>query len=140
MNWHRFVVASVLLTSSALPFTATAANAGRAMVNAPRYVPVYESVTPVYLPAPRAIEETYEHRFELFNNSQQDITYLHLAPLSDPDEVVSYGGSRSLAHGRAWTVNLGGECDYSLMVEYEDGSQSFFESVNTCDYEGLQLR
>jgi hypothetical protein len=138
MNWHHLIVATVLLTSSALPFSATAANAGHAPRVSPRYVPVYDSVTPVYIPAPQSMD--YEHSFELFNNSQQDITYLHLAPLSDPDAVVSYGGRRSLGHGRAWTVDLGEDCDYSLMVEYEDGSQSFFENINTCDYEGLQLR
>ncbi len=134
MNWHRFVVASVLLTSSVLPVTAGAAQANRSRVTAaPRYEPV--TVAPVFVPL---VPQT--HSFELFNNTQQDVLYLHLAPLSNPDEVAIYGGTNNLSPGRAWRVNLDAECDYSVFVEYEDGSQSFYERVNTCDYRGIQLQ
>jgi hypothetical protein len=138
MNWHRFVVASVVLTSSVLPVTAGAASAdhSRATV-APFYERGYERVTtaPAFVPL-----VPQEHSFELFNNTQQDVLYLHLAPLSDPDQVAVYGGTRSLPPGRAWRVSLDDGCDYSVFVEYEDGSQSLYEQVNTCDYRGIQLQ
>lgn len=143
MNWHRFVVASVLLTSSVLPVTAGAASASRTRVTA---APLYDridrqiidpqiTVAPAFVPL-----VPQEHAFELFNSTQQDVLYLHLAPLSNPDDVAVYGGSRSLAPGRAWRVNLNDGCDYSVFVEYEDGSQTFYDQVNTCDYRGIQLQ
>ncbi|MFM7426351.1 MAG: hypothetical protein ACKO7W_15380 [Elainella sp.] len=134
MNWHRFLVASVLLTSSVLPMTAGAASANRARVTA---APLYNrvTVTPTFVPL-----VPQEHSFELFNNTQQDVLYLHLASLNDPDEVTVYGGTRSLSPGRAWRVDLNDGCDYSIFVEYEDGSQTFYDQVNTCDYRGIQLQ
>lgn len=92
-------------------------------------------VTPVVYPELRE-----EHEFELFNNSYRDILFLHLVPLSAPDEEMIFGGTRKLAPGRAWSVNLEHGCDYDLLVEYEDGEQNFYEAVNTCDYRGIQLR
>lgn len=91
-------------------------------------------VTPLVYP------ELREHQFELFNNSYRDILFLHLVPLNAPAEEMIFGGTRKLAPGRAWSVNLGHGCDYDLLVEYEDGEQSFYEAVNTCDHRGIQLR
>jgi hypothetical protein len=96
-----------------------------------RPVRVIPSVDPQFLE---------EHEFELFNNSYRDILFLHLIPLNSPEEEMVFGGTRRLIPGRAWRVNLNRGCLYSLLVEYEDGAQTFYEEVNTCDYHGLQLR
>lgn len=81
-----------------------------------------------------------DHQFELFNNSYRDILFLHLMPLDSFDQEMVFGGTRKLAPGRAWSVNLNHGCDYDLLVEYENGVQEFYEAVNTCDYRGIQLR
>ena len=130
MNLHRLFAVSVLFASSIL----SVAEAASAQVYAPPrvYPPNAESSVV------RTVSQT--HSFELFNNSQQDILYLHVSAESNPDDVAVYGGIRQLPPGRAWKVNLGRECSYSVMAEYEDGSQVSYDNVNTCDYRGIQLQ
>jgi hypothetical protein len=130
MNWYRLFTTSVLFTSAVLPI-AEAANAQ--VYAAPRFNPSDVQQTVV-----RDISDP--HSFELFNNSQQDILYLHIYTDSNPDDVAVYGGIRQLPPGRAWKVNLGRECSYNVMAEYEDGSQVSYDDVNTCDYRGIQLQ
>ncbi|MCU0526714.1 MAG: hypothetical protein MUF72_18045 [Elainella sp. Prado103] len=91
-------------------------------------------------PVVRSVIEAAEHEFELFNDSNQNIQLLHLFPSGDPDDVASYGGRRQLAPGRAWSVTLDEGCEYNILVEYADGSQNYYESVNTCAYDGIQIQ
>ncbi|WNZ24302.1 hypothetical protein HJG54_16515 [Leptolyngbya sp. NK1-12] len=97
-------------------------------------------VTPVVRPVAEAWIDPNDHNFELFNNSDRDILYLHLFPVSTPDDVAVLGGRRGLAPGRAWNVNLDRGCEYNLLVEFEDGAEDFYEGVDTCAYRGIQLR
>jgi hypothetical protein len=129
MNWHRFT-ASILFTSALLPVAATAASAQ--VYGAPRLYPSYPDTSVV-----RTVSRS--HAFELFNNSDQDILYLHLYTDANPSDAAVYGGIRQLPPGSAWKVNLSNECIYNVMAEYEDGSQVSYSGVNTCDYQGIQL-
>lgn len=157
MCWHHFSVASLILSSSIFPFISAS------QVSAQTRVPIaarcmsaitasgeqiWVSTSDMTFCSPPLAPVTMidlgvdpeEHEFELFNNSYRDISFLHLVPLAAPSAEVMYGGSRRLAPGRAWSVNLTHGCDYDVTVEYEDGAQDFYEAVNTCDYRGLQIR
>ena len=131
MDWRHLSAASILFTSSVLPMTSGVANAQ--VYAAPRVYPLDDQSVVV-----RSASQF--HAFELFNNSQQDILYLHIYTDSNPDYVAVYGGIRKLSPGYAWKVNLGRECTYNVMAEYEDGSQVAYEGIDTCDYRGIQLQ
>jgi hypothetical protein len=151
MYFHRFSATVLVFVGSLLPFVPIQVRAQEQpafnclRATADRRFWIAESatnscdhsvqVTPLVYPDFRE-----EHEFELFNNSYRDILFLHLIPLNAPDEEMVFGGTRKLAPGRAWNVNLSHGCTYSLLVEYEDGDQAFYEAVNTCDYGGIQLR
>ncbi|MBW4467421.1 MAG: hypothetical protein KME07_18500 [Pegethrix bostrychoides GSE-TBD4-15B] len=131
MNLRRLFAVSILFTSS-LPVFASAASAQ--VYGAPRFYP--SEVSRVNSQTP-----FQTHSFELFNNSWQDILYLHIYSDSNPDDIAVYGGIRQLPPGRAWKVNLlGRECIYNVAVEYENGSQSVYSDVNTCDYQGIEIQ
>lgn len=156
MNWHRimacssalftvavFPVATVELAAaqswrSTAPQCATVrvtATGEQVMVQNPEVCPT------LFAPSSSTVAvDPLDHSFELFNNSDQDIQYLHLSPVSNLDNVTIYGGSRMLAPGRAWSVTLNQGCDYNVLVEYEDGTQAFHERVDTCSYRGIQLQ
>ncbi len=158
MNWHRLTVAGAILTSMVFPI----ATMGEALAQSstlqcvmvtPRgeHILLSDSdacrnsaveVVPVAQPAPvvQAVVDPEDHNFELFNNSDQNIQYLHLFPDSAPTDVKVYGGSRSLAPGRAWSVNLSQGCEYSVLVEYKDGSRDYYENIDTCAHRGIQLQ
>lgn len=151
MYSHRFGATVLAFASILLPFIPTQVNAQaqlassclRATVDGDFLVA--DGHTPCSTRAIRVTPLVYpelreEHQFELFNNSYRDILFLHLIPFSAPNEEMVFGGTRKLAPGRAWSVDLGHGCDYDLLVEYEDGEQNFYEAVNTCDYRGIQLR
>jgi hypothetical protein len=163
MNWHRLTVASVVLASVILPMAAEPAMAQSRSLTVPRCIRAIDvtsgesilvtesgQICPIQSVqvAPRAplppivdlsVRPTYRS-FELFNNSYQNILFLHLFPMNEPDQVEVFGGTRMLAPGRAWSVNLSQGCDYNLLVEYEDGSQNFYEGVDACSHQGIQLR
>jgi hypothetical protein len=156
MNWHQILAcSSALLTVATLPI-ATMEQASAQSRRAPQCatVQVTESgerilvqdsaVCPLlFTPASATVDRTvdpFNHSFELFNNSDQDIEYLHILPTHDANDVTIYGGNRTLAPGRAWNVTLDQGCSYNVLVEYEDGTQAFHESVDTCSYRGIQLQ
>lgn len=167
MNWHRSSVASLLFVTAGLLFAvmdqaaaqhrpAITSSCVRAVtIHSGERVLVTESgrtcpaqaiqVAPAAPTAPVApmnysYVEPDSHLFELFNNSYRDILFLHLFPSNEPDQVEVFGGTRTLAPGRAWSVNLDRGCTYNVLVEYEDGAQNFYEDVDTCSYRGIQLR
>jgi hypothetical protein len=170
MSWHRLTAASLLFASAALLFTAEQAQANRRVSNTARCLvvtsidtgerrfvteaglpcpanpsttsirPTSAVIAPVMLPVTESLIDPEDHSFELFNNSYRDILFLQLFPLSSPDEVAVLGGTRALAPGRAWNINLNRGCEYNVLVEYEDGVQDFYESVDTCAYRGIQFR
>lgn len=123
------------VTEAGLPCPANSTTPSASSVRPTSVVPV----TPVVLPVSESVIDQ-DHSFELFNNSYRDILFLQLFPVSSPDEMAVLGGTRALAPGRAWNVNLDRGCEYNVLVEYEDGVQDFYESVDTCSYRGLQLR
>lgn len=129
-----------LVTEAGLPCPrqSSASSSTRSAANSVRPSSVV-TVTPVILPADPLIDPE-NHTFELFNNSYRDILFLQLFPTSAPDEVAVLGGTRALAPGRAWNVNLSRGCEYNVLVEYEDGVQDFYEGVDTCAYRGIQFR
>jgi hypothetical protein len=170
MSWHRLTAASLLFASAALLFTAEQAQANRRVSNTARCLvvtsidtgerrfvteaglpcpansstssvrPTSVVIAPVMLPVTESLIDPEDHSFELFNNSYRDILFLQLFPLSSPDEVAVLGGTRALAPGRAWNINLNRGCEYNVLVEYKDGVQDFYEGVNTCVYRGIQFR
>lgn len=158
MNWHRimacysalFAVAALPLATieqanaqswrSAAPECATVrvtARGEQILVQNPEVCPVL--FAPSSVPVDRTINPD-DHSFELFNNSDQDIDYLHIFPTSDLNNVTIYGGNRALAPGRAWSVTLNQGCNYNVLVEYEDGTQDFHQDVDTCSYRGMRLQ
>lgn len=157
MDWHRLVVTSILFIS-ALPIGAADQAVAQPYRSAvPGCVSIIDLdsgerrlVTQSGEPCPvRSVQvapvadswvASTDHSFELFNNSYRDILFLHLFPLTSPDHNIVFGGTRKLRPGYAWRVDLDRGCDYNLLVEYEDGTQDFYENVDTCSFGGLQLR
>lgn len=149
MRLHCFSVISLILASAV--FSASSqANAHPQALSASRCLSTSVSgrwltaastnSCPGFRVAPAYTNASEAHEFELFNNSYRDVLFLHLTPLDAPDQEMVFGGTRKLAPGRAWSVDLSDGCHYNLFVEYEDGPQDFYEAVNTCDHRGIQLR
>lgn len=163
MNWHRLTVAGAIFATMAFPIATIGEASAQSrtpqcvmvtpegdhiLLTDPDDCPasVFEAPpgvrpTPV-LPAPivHSVVDPGDHQFELFNNSDQDIQYLHISPVSDPEDVDVYGGRRHLAPGRAWSVTLNQGCEYNLLVEFENGSRNYYEGIDTCDHRGIQLQ
>lgn len=156
MRLHRLTILGAAFASLALPVATAGEALAQRSISADRCIttistrygdrviisdaPECRGVRVQPLPVVSSVVDPTDHEFELFNDSDQNIRLLHLFPSGDPDEVASYGGQRQLAPGRAWTVDLDQGCDYSVLVEYADGSQNYYESVDTCAYRGLQIQ
>ncbi len=128
MNLHRLFATSMLFASAVLPVTAEIASAQ--VYAPPRLYPAVDF--PV-----RSVSRS--HSFELFNDSDQDLLYLYIYDNAGVDQEAAYGGIRQLPPGSAWKINLGRGCIYDVMAEYEDGSQVYYDDVDTCNNLGMQL-